>query len=324
MGDRTPTEQIALAGPGLLRRIAADGRCDFCGESWLRLTGQSAADALGDGWTSALHEEDRARALQTIREHARAAQPFEHWYRLRRADGRMLHIFERGEPHEGALLLCGMESRERYVDLVAHELRTPLQAMSNFLVAAGGSDPALVGRLSAQVERLSRVVESLAQASGRPPSPSASARFDLVELAREVVGQFSLARADRRITLHERSAELPVSGDRDRLSRALFDLLDNAIKFSPGRDEVLVEAWREGDRAIVRVSDRGIGVPAAEIARLGQRWFRGSNADARRYPGLGLGLAMASETAQLHGGRLLFDSEAGKGTRATIELPVSE
>jgi PAS domain S-box-containing protein len=320
----TPTaeEQLATSGPALLRRIDAQGRCDFCGESWRRLTGQHARDALGDGWTAALHEDDRARALETIREHAKVQQPFEHWFRLRRDDGHFVHVYERGEPHQGALLLCGMESRERYVDLVAHELRTPLQAMRNFLAASANRDPALIGQLSAQVDRLFHVVEALAESSGRPSSPHASP-FDLAELAREVVAQTSSARVDRRVTLHVRSEPMHVAGDRDRLCRALHDLIDNALKFSPGREEVLIEAWREGAVGFLRVSDKGIGVPQSEIGRLGQLWFRGSNADSRRYPGLGLGLSLASEIAHQHRGSLRFESEPGKGTRATLELPVS-
>ena len=116
---------------------------------------------------------------------------------------------------------------------------------------------------------------------------------------------------------------LAARGDARRLFRAVRDLIDNALKFSPGREEVAVSAFRDGDRCVVQVIDRGIGVPRAELPSLGQRWFRAGNADWRMYPGLGLGLAIARETLRLHGGALSFESDAGQGLTATLSLPAA-
>jgi signal transduction histidine kinase len=212
------------------------------------------------------------------------------------------------------------EFKVRFADLVAHELRTPVQAMQGFLEAARPREPALVEQLQDQLDRLSRVIGALAEADGGPARLS-FAPADLAELAREAVAELSARRPDRKLLFGSDGA-LPVRGNRERLSQAIHDLLDNALKFSPGREEVALTAFAAGERCGVRVADKGIGVPAAEMPQLGQRWFRASNADPRMYPGLGLGLAMASETALLHGGTLRFESELKRGTTAVLELPL--
>jgi signal transduction histidine kinase len=208
----------------------------------------------------------------------------------------------------------------RFADLVAHELRTPVQAMQGYLEAARLREPELVSLLQDQLDRLSRVIGALAEADGGP-AQLGFAPADLAVLAREAVEELAARRPDRKLVFQSNGA-LPVRGNHERLSQAVHDLLDNALKFSPGRQQVALTAFADGKRCGVRVVDQGIGVPAAEIAQLGQRWFRASNADPRMYPGLGLGLAMASETARLHGGTLRFESELKRGTSAVFELPL--
>jgi signal transduction histidine kinase len=311
--------------PGFVRRLDASGACDFCNQAWLRFTGVALEQQLGSGWTRSLHEGDRERCLTAVRESALTRTAFELSFRLRRFDGSYAQIVERGAPlASGGFLFCGVaaQGRERFADLVAHELRTPVQAMQSFLVAAESSHPQLVQQLSVQLERLTRVVASLAEADGGP-SRLALTRIDLAELARAVVDELAARRPDREILFESGSGELSVQGHRERLSRALHDLLDNALKFSPGREPVAVAAFRDGRRCGVRVSDRGIGIPLAEMEQLGQRWFRGSNADPRMYPGLGLGLATAREAMQLHRGALRFESELTRGTAVTLELPAA-
>lgn len=214
-----------------------------------------------------------------------------------------------------------LDFKVRFADLVAHELRTPVQAMQGYLEAARQREPELVSLLQDQLDRLSRVIGALAEADGGP-SQLGFAPADLAMLARDAAFELSARRPDRKLVFQSNGA-LPVRGNHERLSQAIHDLLDNALKFSPGRQEVLLTAFADGKRCGVRVVDQGIGVPAAEIAQLGQRWFRASNADPRMYPGLGLGLAMASETARLHGGTLrFFASELKRGTTAVLELPL--
>ena len=311
--------------PGFVRRLDAAGACDFCNQAWLRFTGAKLEQQLGAGWTRSLHDDDRERCAKAIQESLRARTPLELSFRLKRGDGGYSQVVERGAPLDsGGFLFCGVEAqgRERFADLVAHELRTPVQAMQGFLVAAEARHPRLAEQLHSQLDRLTRVIASLAEADGGGPSRLALAPLDLAEVSRAAVAELSARRPDRQITFASRES-LPVHGHGERLSRAVHDLLDNALKFSPGREEVSVTAFRDGHRCGVRVGDRGIGVPLAEMEQLGQRWFRASNADPRMFAGLGLGLATVHETMRLHRGRLRFESEIKRGTTAILELPAS-
>jgi signal transduction histidine kinase len=306
--------------PGFVKRFGKDGGCEFCNQAWLGFTGRSLEEELGDGWGESVHEEDRARCLAAVR----APGPRELSYRLRRSDGEYLHVLERVAPTRAGRLSCGIEAqdRERFADLVAHELRTPVQALQGFLEAVRSRDSELIDLLHGQTDRLVRVIEALAEADGGPTRLQL-APLDLAELARECVAGLASERTDRSVVFRGPQEPLGVRGDGRRLFRALRDLLDNALKFSPGREEVAMSAFRDGDRCRVQVIDRGIGVPRAELPSLGQRWFRASNADWRMYPGLGLGLAIARETLRLHGGALSFESDAGQGMTATLSLPAA-
>jgi len=318
-------KRLVESSPGFVRRISAQGVCDFCNETWLRFTGHALQQELGDGWSRSLLDDDRQRCLLAVREHVRTREPLELSFRLRRSDGQHLRVLERGVPlDDGSFVFSCLEAhgRERFADLIAHELRTPVQAMQGFLEAARLRDPELAELLSAQTGRLSHLIGALSEASGGPAALRL-VPIDLAEVARTVVAQLASRRQDRKLVFTQPDGPLEVLGDRERLSRALHDLLDNALKFSPGREEVSIAAFRHGGRCLVQVVDKGIGVPLAEEPQLGQRWFRGSNADPRMYAGLGLGLAIARETMQLHGGVLRVENAPGRGVKAVLELPAA-
>ena len=104
--------------------------------------------------------------------------------------------------------------------------------------------------------------------------------------------------------------------------RQLIDnLVENALKYSPADSEVLVRAWRDGDAAHITVTDRGIGIPAADLPNLFDRFHRGSNVDDRRFQGLGLGLYICRAIVEEHGGQLSAESELGKGSTFHVVLP---
>jgi len=110
--------------------------------------------------------------------------------------------------------------------------------------------------------------------------------------------------------------------DRDRVEQVLVNLLDNAIKYSPPGSAVTVRLESSADGWIqVRVQDQGIGIPAEELPRVGERFYRADRARSRAEGGSGLGLAIAQALVEAHGGRLDLESEEGQGTVATFTLP---
>ena len=112
-----------------------------------------------------------------------------------------------------------------------------------------------------------------------------------------------------------------IDGDRDRLAQVIGNLLSNAIKYSPAGGAVRVHVELEGDRAVLMVNDQGMGIDEADRERVFEKFFRSSEASAR-IAGTGLGLAVAREIVETHGGEIRVQSEPGAGSTFWIELPL--
>jgi two-component system phosphate regulon sensor histidine kinase PhoR len=115
--------------------------------------------------------------------------------------------------------------------------------------------------------------------------------------------------------------DLPdVYADPEALGQAVWNLLDNAIKYSPGRLAVQLEVLRQGDFGAIRVHDEGLGIPRQELKRIFRKFFRGSAAGSADVKGAGIGLAMVDYIVRAHRGRVRVESEPGKGSTFTILL----
>lgn len=109
-----------------------------------------------------------------------------------------------------------------------------------------------------------------------------------------------------------------------RLEQVLQDLLDNAVKYSPAEGVITVCVEQRNAEAILTISDQGIGIPEEARAQLFQRFYRASNLDPRRMPGMGIGLSIVNEIVALHGGVVEVDSAEGRGSTFTVRLPLPE
>ena len=115
-------------------------------------------------------------------------------------------------------------------------------------------------------------------------------------------------------------SEVWVRADREALERALGNLLDNAVKYSPGCRTVWVDFEHDEDRVRVAIRDRGIGIPVPEQAHIFDRFVRGAESKAQRIKGTGIGLAMVRQIVQAHGGEIRVTSEPGHGSCFTLVL----
>ena len=112
---------------------------------------------------------------------------------------------------------------------------------------------------------------------------------------------------------------VPVLADPHWLHQVITNLLTNALKFTPADGRVTVSTGSNGTEAVLRVTDTGAGIPADDLPRIFDRFFRGQQ--AAQISGSGIGLAVAAELVQAHGGRLTAASELGRGTQMTLSLP---
>jgi len=221
--------------------------------------------------------------------------------------------------------------KSEFVAAVSHEFRTPLatlrQLNENLADGRVSTDERRSAYYQAQVRatnRLSRLVERLLD-FGRMEAGAVRYQFEPVNLgrlARDVVEEFEhvATTSGHEIAVTVDPALPEVHADPDALGQALWNLLDNAIKYSPGRPAVWLEAEREGDFAAIRVRDEGFGISRGEQNQLFRKFFRGSAARNTHVKGTGIGLAMVEHIVRAHRGRVRVVSEPGKGSTFTILL----
>ena len=142
--------------------------------------------------------------------------------------------------------------------------------------------------------------------------------LDLADLARAAVACVRPAAYANGVTIEMALEYAPMLGDSHRLAQALDNLVGNAVKYAPG-GEVMVRAGRSRNTVFLTVSDNGIGVPAGEITRLFDRFFRASTSS--RFAGTGVGLSVVKAVVEAHGGTITVTSEVGRGTTFRVELP---
>jgi two-component system phosphate regulon sensor histidine kinase PhoR len=221
--------------------------------------------------------------------------------------------------------------RRDFVANASHELKTPvaaLRVLAETLLTALPDDPdagrEFAVRIGREAERLDTLVRDLLDLSRVERGTLDVEPVDLVGLAKEVVGGFADRAEERRIKLRtELRPNVAMRGDRAQLGLLLSNLIDNAVRYTPSRGTVRVRLDGGESRAVLQVADTGEGIPASELPRIFERFYRVDKARARQTGGTGLGLAIVRHVAESHGGTVTVDSELGRGTTFTVTLPVA-
>jgi two-component system, OmpR family, sensor histidine kinase BaeS len=211
---------------------------------------------------------------------------------------------------------------------VAHELRTPVAVLQAgheaMLDGVAEPTPEELGSLRDEVLRLARMVNDLQELAAADAAALhlSRERCDLAALAGEaadsMAGQFRAAG----LTVDRLLLPVDVMADRRWLHQIITNLLTNALKYTPAGGRVTVSAEPSGTSAVLTVTDTGVGIPADDLPRVFDRFWRGRN--AARTSGSGLGLAVAAELTRAHGGQITAASQSGEGTQMTLTLPMAE
>ena len=228
------------------------------------------------------------------------------------------------------------EQHDSFINAVTHELKTPIASIRLYLQTLQRLDVAEPQRrqfydlMLVDTERLLHTVEQFLKAGEAAQKKSATRRtpveFDAVvrecmELAR-TRHHLQATDLDYRASL-QNGDRARVMGDLEELRTAVSNLLDNAVKYSPDGVHISVELDVPDEKRIVlRVRDRGVGIPEHELKRIFKRFYRVTQRSLSQVKGTGLGLFIVRSIARKHGGRVFAESEgAGKGTTVTLELP---
>ncbi|PCI36517.1 MAG: hypothetical protein COB53_09330 [Elusimicrobia bacterium] len=237
--------------------------------------------------------------------------------------------------HESNVELKHLHSmKDDFVSTVSHEFKTPLTSIQGFLAVLLEGE---TGDLTDEQVRFLKIVKNAADrlhllvadlldlSKLEGGLKIALHRLDLVEAARNCVDSQRLAAEERGVILSLEAGEdlPPVRGSEQWIGQVFDNLVSNAIKFTAEGGSVSVGIENKGEGLLVRVADTGIGIPKKEQERVFEKFFRASNRadNDGPAPGTGLGLAICRQIIDRHGGRIWFESEAGKGTRFFFMVP---
>jgi signal transduction histidine kinase len=222
-----------------------------------------------------------------------------------------------------------------FVSAVSHEFRTPLTSLRQLTEILNDGRISDESRrrtyyeaLARQTERLHRLVESLLD-FGRMEARTSPYRLeplDACAFVRSVVEEFEAEATGRgyHVELDVNGARGMIAGDRAALGNALWNLLDNAVKYSLQCRTVWVDVEHKDGRLAIRVRDRGLGIPFGEQKEIFRKFVRGATAKAENIKGTGIGLAMVHHIMKAHGGEVCLSSQPGAGSTFTLLLPIEE
>lgn len=227
------------------------------------------------------------------------------------------------------------EMKNDFIGNMTHELKTPISTIA--LSAEVLSDPAIVSEpdrlreyariIRSENERLRTQVERVLQLStlDKETLQLRREKVDMHQLVREVGDSLKLPMQERKVELRlELDAELhTVLGDRVHLTNALFNLLDNALKYGPDGAEITIGTRSKGGELTVSVKDHGIGIRKEDLGLVFERFYRVHTGNVHNVKGFGLGLHYVQQIAHAHGGGISAQSELGKGSTFTLSLPLA-
>ena len=220
--------------------------------------------------------------------------------------------------------------RRDFVANISHELKTPIGALSllSEAVLSAKHEPEAVekfaSRMQQEAKRLTDLVQEIINLSRLQDSDPLQVAEPLLlsDLIAEAVDQCQTTSAARNIGLAvSDQVNVTVFGDRDQLSMAIHNLVENAINYSPENTKVSISTSLEDEIVTISVADQGIGIPEADLERIFERFYRVDPARSRETGGTGLGLSIVKHVASNHGGDISVWSLEGQGSTFTLRLP---
>ena len=347
---------LTEAMPSLVWTATPDGTISYANQRWIQYHGSEAKGNAG-GWPEqVLHPEDRDRCAELWARSIREGIEFEVEARYRRHDGVHRWFVTRAVPWKGhgerILGWFGISTdihhqkeieerlqeadrlKDEFLATLAHELRNPLAPIRNALEVMRRSDergiPTDGARaiMERQLTHLVRLVDDLLDLS-RISRGRIELRKSRVDLSDAVNDALETCRPRIESRHHQLMVEMPgkpvfVDADRVRLAQVFTNLLSNASKYTPRGGDIRVTATREGDEAVVRVTDGGIGIPPEVLPHIFDMFSQAVPSQELTEGGLGIGLSLVRGLVAQHGGSVEARSEGlGRGSEFIVRLPVA-
>ena len=258
--------------------------------------------------------------LQSLSEITLSEEEAPEFSRLSRAINQMLKRLDRA-----------FDAQRQFAGNAAHELRTPLalmQAQLDLYMSAEHEEACsetreTISMLREQTERLSKMVRTLLDMSELKAVPCTD-KIQLAPMIEEVLADLSPLAEKSGVTLLQKGEDLWVTGSDVLIYRAIFNLVENGVKYNRPGGSVCVAASRRGGEAVIEVADTGCGIPEAFRESVFQPFFRVDKSRSREKGGVGLGLSLVWEIAHLHGGGVRVRESGEQGTTIELTLPANQ
>jgi PAS domain S-box-containing protein len=340
-------KHLADSMPQMVWTATADGKIDYHNKKWYEYTGYTAAGDRKEIWSRILHPDDVPGFLDTWNEALAKGEPYETEYRFidRRNPGEYRWFLGRALPIKDARgkvikwigtstdiqeLKQLQSQKDDFLAIASHELKTPVtsikaygQVLETMLRSKGDTASAdMLKRMDLQVNKLTNLIADLLDVTkiqaGRLQLNKTE--FDFNEMVTEVVTDLQ-----RTISTHKIITKFgkirPVVADRDRLAQVVVNFISNAVKYSPTADKLIVRTVGSSKNAKLCVEDFGIGIPADHKDEVFGRFYRITGDKQITYPGLGLGLFIASEIIKRQSGEIWVESTVGQGSTFCFTIP---
>ena len=227
------------------------------------------------------------------------------------------------------------QMKSDFVSTVSHEFRTPLtsirylaELLQRGRVKEEEKKQQYYQTITDESERLSRLIENILDFS-KIEAGMKEYQFeeiDMGDLVSDVASRFQKQAAGKIFRLKSDIAnQMPkLSADREAISRALFNLMDNALKYSGENPEITLRAWPDEESIFLEVQDNGIGISEGEQRRVFEKFYRSWGVHERKVKGSGIGLTLVAHIAEAHGGEVSLKSDLGRGTKVTLRIPIKQ
>ncbi len=219
------------------------------------------------------------------------------------------------------------KARQEFTANVSHELKTPLQTIigsaelfQNGLVKPEDTDR-FIGHIKKEAERLVTLVNDIIHLSQLDEGSGAQKeRVEVFETAENVVSLLKDEADSRKVTIELTGDKTEIYGVRQYLHEIIYNLCDNAIRYNKENGKVSVNIKAKGSKAVITVSDTGIGIPEEHQSRIFERFYRVDKSHSKETGGTGLGLSIVKHAVAAHGGSISLESTPGKGTTIRVEI----
>ena len=337
---------ITTAAPTGLWMADENGLINYVNQTWIDWTGLSFEQHLGAGWLRSVINEDKENVTNKFSHDLSGRILYEVEFRIHHVDGTLHWCFANGRPQyrsdgsfSGYIGSCVditeqkylQQQKDDFIGIASHELKTPVtsikayaQVLERMMIKNGAVKEAeMISKMDNQLNRLTSLIGDLLDVT---KINSGKLQFNDIEFDFNDYVKILIEDLQHTTLKHKLIEKLSpagiVFGDKDRIGQVITNLVTNAIKYSPGSNEIIIHSAIENNEVVLCVEDFGIGISEKNMKRVFEQFYRVSGDLQHTFPGLGLGLYISSEIIKREGGRIWVNSIQGKGSTFCFALPL--